>query len=174
MTAPHDASGDATPRHVLPIRASRSGSSLDGIIRDVAADVAQDRRRRRLPHVAITIDIGGGRVAVADAERMRATLLALVAAACNAATAPAPASDGPRLHEVVITAVKTARGIEIEVADSGPGPAFLPADAVAAARGHAERFGGGLMIAACPDGGTAVTLCLPLCREQGQAIRPAA
>lgn len=174
MTAPHDASEDATPRHVLPIRASRPGPALDALVGGVATDVTQERRRQRLPHVAITIDVGGSRAPVGEADRIRAMLLPLVTAACNAATAPAPASDAPRLHEVVITAVETPRGMEIEVADSGPGPAFLSPDAVAAARSHTERLGGGLVVAACPDGGTAVTLSLPSCREQGRAIRPAA
>jgi hypothetical protein len=174
MTAPHDASGDATPRHVLPIRGSQDANSLRDVIGSVVAEVAEDRRRRRLPHVSMTTDIGGGRAPVADAGRVRAVLRPLVAAACEAATAPGPASDGPSLHEVVITAVETHRGVEIEVADSGPGPAFLSADVVADARGHTERLGGSLIVAACPDGGTAVTVCLWSCQDQRQAIRPAA
>lgn len=174
MTPSHDASRDATPRHVLPLRASQVGPSLDGIVRGVAAEVEQDRREQRRRPVSITIDVGARRTSVADFDGVRELLLPLVAAACDAATAPAPASDGPPLHEVVITAVETSRGVEIEVADSGPGPARLSADVVAAARRHAERLGGKLMITACPDGGTAMTLCLPSTREQAQAIRPAA
>ncbi len=174
MTAPHDASGDAAPRHVLPMRGSQETPSLRAIIGRVATDVTEDRRRRRLSHVTITVDVGGTRLPVADADQLRAAIVPLVATACEAATAPVPASDGPRLHEVVVTAVETGHGVEIEIADSGPGPAFLPTDALAAARGHAERLGGSLIVAACPDGGTAVTLCLRSCQEQRRAIRPAA
>jgi signal transduction histidine kinase len=148
--------------------------SLDDIIQGVVTDVTEVRRRRRLPHVAITIDVGASSPFVAEADRMNALLLPLVAAACEAATAPTPASDGPPLHEVVITAVETSHGIEIEVADSGPGRTMVPDEGIATARSLAERLGGGLVVAACPDGGTAVTLCLPSCREQGPAIRAAA
>ena len=174
MTATHDAFGDATPRHVLPLRSSRGGITLNALLRSVVDEVAGQRRRQRLPQVAITIDAGQSREPAADADRVKATLTLLVSAACDAATVPDPASDGPRLHEVVVTAVETSHGTEIEVADSGPGPEFRVPDAFAAAQRHAERLGGSLVVMACPDGGMAVTLRLGSCHDHGQAIRPAA
>ncbi len=173
MTAPHDASCDDGPRHVLPMRESRRMPCLMDVLSSIAADVTADRRKRRLPEIAITLDVEGNREPAADADAIRAGLVPLVAAACEAAAGPAPPSDGPDLREVIITAVDTPRGIEIEVADSGPGPACIPQAALSAARGQAESHGGHLDVVACPEGGSAVTFCLPS-RVHGLSIRPAA
>lgn len=174
MTTPNDASRGDSPRHVLSIRDLRQTPSLDEALRSVVADIAADRRLRRLPEVDVSVDPGNIRDGVVGNDAIVACLTPIVAIACEAACAPVRASDGPRLREVTITAVDTPHGLEIEVADSGPGPEFLRAEAIGVARTAVERLGGGLVVTACPEGGAAVTLSLPPCRTHGQSMRPAA
>jgi signal transduction histidine kinase len=169
MTASHDPSADDLPRDLLPLRPTRSGPCLADLLTAIVSDVAADRRRRGLPPVRIELDAAAGQPPVGDDAFLRAGLLPLVAAACEAAADGSLASDAPRLREVVITAVETRHGLEIEVADSGPGPGSLPAAPLAAARGLSERFGGDVRVAACPEGGTAVTLRFPARRQQSMA-----
>jgi len=174
MTTPNDASRGDAPRHVLSIRDLRQTPSLDEAIRSVVADIAADRRLRRLPEVDVSVDPGSIRAGAVDNDAIAACLTPIVAIACDAACAPVRASDGPRLREVTITAVDTLRGLEIEVADSGPGPDFLRPETLGVIRTAVERLGGGLVVTACPEGGAAVTLSLPCLVAHGQSMRPAA
>jgi hypothetical protein len=148
--------------------------SLGSLLKAIAGDVTASRRGRRLPEVTITLDIESGHEPMVDAEALRAGLAPLVSAACEAAGGPAPASDSPSLHEVIITVVATPRVLEIEVASSGPGPECLSACDLAAAGDLAADVGGRLVVTPCPEGGTAVTLCLPFRHAYGQSVRPAA
>ena len=54
----------------------------------------------------------------------------------------------------------------VEVIVDVPG---IPAAALAAARGLADRFGGDVQVVACPEGGAAVTLRLPTRRHRSLA-----
>ncbi len=174
MTTSHDASRTDGPRHVLPLRGPRRSDSLGTLLKTIADDVTSSRRGRRLPEVSITLDVMSGHEPTIDAEALRTGLAPLVAAACEAASGPAPASDAPQLREVVVTVVGTPRGLEIEVASSGPGPECLSSFNLAAARDFTEHFGGRVEVTACPEGGTAVTLCLPPRHVYGLSVRPAA
>lgn len=169
MTAPHDPAFGDHPRDLLPLRPARTGASLADLLAAIATEVAADRRRRGLPPVRIEIDAAPCQPPAGDDAVLRAGILPLVAAACEAAAGVSLASDAPRLREVVITTVETGHGLEIEVADSGPGPVGLPAEPLAAARGLSERFGGEVRVSACPEGGTAVTLRFPARRRQSLA-----
>jgi len=169
MTDPHDPTAGITPRDLLPLRPARDGTSLAELVATIAVDVAAARQRSGLPPVTIDVDVAAGHTLPGDAATLRAGLLPLVAAACEAAAGATLASDSPRLREVVVTTVATPAGLEVEVADSGPGPVGIPAAALAAARGLADRFGGDVRVVACPEGGAAVTLRLPTRRHRSLA-----
>jgi hypothetical protein len=68
---------------------------------------------------------------------------------------------------VVVTTIDTGDALEIEVADSAADAARQQA-AVADLRPLVDRAGWGLSLAACPDGGTAVTLRIP--RRRGRSL----
>jgi signal transduction histidine kinase len=174
MTVSHDASSFDGPRHVLPLRGPRQAASLEAVLTSIAADTTASRRQRRLPDVTITLDVLPSHAPAVDVESLRAGLASLVATACDAAAAPGHASDAPSLCEVVITVVDTPRGLEIEVANSGPGPEGLAASGLAATRGFAHQSGGSVRVASCPEGGAAVTLCLPSRRGDDRSVRSAA
>ncbi len=173
MASSHDAFGTDGPRHVLPIRTPLQPESLSDLLAAIVAGVTVDRRHRHLPAVTISLDVMASWAPDVDAEALRASLTHLVAAACEAAAGPAPASDGPCLREVVITAVDTPRGLEIEVANSGAGPDSLAQVGLTAARSFAQHMGGSLDVTACPEGGAAVTLGFPS-RRVARSVRPAA
>lgn len=113
--------------------------------------------RRDCPAVRIICDVDPRLAAVGDPRLFGRLLADLVQQAALAAVIPDPHSDLPPLREVVITAVETGAAVEIEVADSGATRRGVSGDLEAVA----ARLGGTLGIAACPEGGTAVTLRLP-------------
>jgi hypothetical protein len=151
---------EADDRRVLPLRPA-AGRSLVTLLDAVVAEVAAEREAAGLPSVSIVLDAAGSRIESASLDVVRASLSSLVAAAADAA-----ATAMPRLREVVITALDTTGGLEIEVADSGPG--VLPA-AVAAVCPAVERIGGTVAWRGCPEGGLAVTLRLPHRRLESRA-----
>jgi len=169
MTASPDSSPDSSPRHLLPLRPTSADEPLAQRLETLVAELTADRRRRGLPDVRIELDVDSDHTLPAELATIRAGLGPLLVAACDAAAAESLSGSGPRLREVVITSVETAAGLEIEVADSGPGPAGIPAAAIAAARQFAYRCGGDVFLAACPEGGAAVTLRLPRRRRQSRA-----
>jgi hypothetical protein len=131
---------------------------------------AADAARRHCPGVRLVCDVDPGIGMHGDphlAGRLLESLLeSLLRRACEAASLRDPHSDLPPLREVVVTAVDTAAGVEIEVADSGAHRTTVcPADLAALA----ARLGGSLAVAACPEGGMAFTLRLPRRRVQGMA-----
>lgn len=151
----------AEPR-ILPM--PTAGIAVRALLDDaVAAAVA-----RAPAGVAVSIDAPSAARIAADPGILRGLLDRLVTAAVAAAAAPLPRGDGPPLREVVITVVEMADAVELEIADSGP---------VAAAdercpqplRELAARCGCGLHVAACPEGGTAVTVRLPRREARRQA-----
>ncbi len=167
MTPSPDPSAGNPLRHLLPLPTT-ADAGLAPLLRSLVADLVAERHRRGLPAVRIELDVASDHTLPAEPATIRAGLAPLLAAACDAA-ARGPAGGGPRLHEVLITSVATSAGLELEVADSGPGLAGLPAAAVAAARQFAGRCGGDVQLAACPEGGAAVTLRLPRRRRQSRA-----
>jgi len=154
----------ADDQHVLPLRPAVTKPALTDLLASVVATLAAERRERGLPPIGVTLDASAAELPVGDVGLLVDLLGALVESACEAAAA-AP----PRLREVVVTTVAGPDGLEIEVADSGPGPAAGPEPALASARPLAERLGGTLTVRGCPEGGTAVTLHLPRRGRQRQA-----
>ena len=150
--------GPNTQPHILSLRGE--AALADQVLRAVEA------ARRHCPGVRLVCDVDPGIGMHGDPHLAARLLESLVRRACEAASQPDPHSDLPPLREVVVTAVDTAAGVEIEVADSGARrTAACPADLA----GLAARLGGSLAIAACPEGGMAVTLRLPRRRIQGMA-----
>jgi two-component system sensor histidine kinase HydH len=125
--------------------------------------------------VDVTVDVPRYLGLLADREMMRAAILNLVVNAVEAMT------HGGRL---VVTSYIGAHGLELEVADSGPGlsdqvlghmfePFFTTKSdgtglGLAIVHRIAELHGGRVLAANCPEGGAAFTLQLP------QAARKAA
>lgn len=150
-------SPDAQP-HILSLRGAAA-------LADQVARVVEDAERQH-PGVRLVCDVAPGLGMQVDPQLLARLLDALVCRACEAAAERDPHSDLPPLREVVVTAVDTPSAIEIEVADSGAARRqACPAEAASLA----ARLGGSLAVAACPEGGTAVTLRLPRRRAQGMA-----
>lgn len=150
------ASGDNEP-HILPLRAAASVGDL------VAVAVAA--ARRGCPAVRFACDVDPRITVAGEPQPLAALLDALVRQAVAAAVVPDPQSDLPPLCEVVVTAVETGPALEIEVADSGAFRAAVAGDL----QTLAARIGGTLVVTACAEGGTAVTLRLPRRRARGMA-----
>jgi signal transduction histidine kinase len=118
--------------------------------------------------IATHIDADPHAQLIADPDLLRRALVNLVLNALDVM---------PRGGELVMTACQTRRGLEIEVADSGPGitegdlprlfEPFFTTKGTGTGLGLAivERIAsahGGIVYAAnCPEGGAAFTLCLP-------------
>lgn len=118
--------------------------------------------------ITVTCDAPLELRAQADADMLRRALLNLILNAVDAM---------PHGGQLDVTTCRTPLGIEIEVADSGPG---LPLDALtrlfepffttksngtglglAIVERIAEAHGGQVLAMNCPQGGAAFTLCLP-------------
>jgi signal transduction histidine kinase len=114
------------------------------------------------------IDCPSGLVVDADGDMLRRAMLNLLLNALDAL---------PAGGEIVITACLTAAGLEIEVADSGPGipqplidrlcePFFTTKSSgtglgLAIVERIAAAHGGRVLVANCPEGGAAFTLLIP-------------
>ncbi len=142
--------------HVLPLRAVSGHTVLAGLLESLAVEVATERLARGLGEVSLVLDVTDSHAAEVEPSLLREAIRPLLVAACDAA-----AKAAPRLREVVVTSVAGPAGLEIEVADSGPGPEAGTLATTTAARPIVERLGGTLVCSACPDGGSAVTLRLP-------------
>jgi hypothetical protein len=159
---------------LLPLRSGGDPNRIDQIVREVVAEAKRERTQRMLPEIPVETDIAAGHATSIDADTLRACLLPLVRAACQATALSLGTPGGsPGLTEVVVTSIDTGTAIEIEVADSGtgsPGDAAPATEAaVAKVRALADRYGGGVEVAACPEGGLAVTLRFPHRRVRGMA-----
>ena len=151
-----DAADDTGPR-ILPIWAVPTVGDL------VATAVAA--ARRDAPAVRFACDIDPQLARCGDPQPLAGLLAAVMQQAVAAAIVPDPHSDLPPLREVVVTAVDTGTAVEIEVADSGAARVPVTADLET----MAARLGGSLVVAACPEGGTAITLRVPRRRARGMA-----
>ena len=119
-------------------------------------------------HIAVRIDCGRGEWMHADREMVRRGLLNLVLNAVDAM---------PHGGELSLTTCRTPAGLEIEVADSGPGvppriaehlfePFFTTKSSgtglgLAIVERIAQAHGGRTIVANCPEGGAAFTLVIP-------------
>lgn len=119
-------------------------------------------------NIVTHIDVDPEALIVADPDMLRRAIVNLVLNALDVM---------PGGGELVMTACQTRRGLEIEVADSGPGitsgalprlfePFFTTKGAgtglgLAIVERIAAAHGGIVYAANCPEGGAAFTLCLP-------------
>jgi signal transduction histidine kinase len=119
-------------------------------------------------HIELRLDVSPEAVASADRDMVRRAVLNLVLNALDAM---------PSGGELVVTTCRTRFGLEIEVADSGPGidqetlqhlfePFFTTKSngtglGLAIVERIAEAHGGHVLAANCPEGGAAFTLCIP-------------
>ncbi|MFM7243591.1 MAG: hypothetical protein ACKO40_05355 [Planctomycetaceae bacterium] len=154
MRQPHHAVPDSAEPRILHL--PTAGVALRGLL-DEAVSAARSRHADA-EIVEVAIDAAPGTRVPGDAAALRGLVDRLVSDALVAATRSS--GDGPPLHEVVVTVVETADAIEVEIADSG---SCTPADdrCPAAMRELATRCGCRLHVAACPEGGMAVTVRLP-------------
>jgi hypothetical protein len=162
------AAGDAADQpHILRIGTPADSPASEprwvsprGMIESIVAEVRDrhDRREHRLPAPRIEIDVPAGHAVHADPAVLRRIFEILLGNAVDAAAQAAIPRGVPPVREVVVTSVDSIDAIEIEVADSGPGPAVA---AGVRLFGLVERLGGTLHAINCPEGGTAYTLRLP-------------
>lgn len=122
----------------------------------------------------ILVDVDRGHTVDADAGVVRRVLATLIRDAVAAAAGPVTASDMPTFREVVITSVRTADSIEIEIADSSDPDGETIGMAIGAAESMVVRLGGALRIYRCPEGGKAVTVSLPRKQVAAGGLRRAA
>lgn len=167
MTVP--SSADADRPRILSLGANRS--TVGQLSADVVDELTRSRLERGLPAVAITCDVDDMPLGESEAAAWRELLVILVGAACDASAGFVPPRGVPCLREVLVTGVVTPDGLELEVADSGPGlaaaaPTATTSRLLASARPLAERLGGTLAMCDCPSGGLAVTIHVPRRRVQ--------
>lgn len=166
MTVP--SSADADRPRILSLAVGRT--TVGQLCAEVIDAVTRERIRRDLPTVAIVCDVDDMPLGADEADHWRALLAALLTAACEATAGFTPPRGVPCLREVLVTGVVTAAGLELEVADSGPGLAAATSGrTLASARPLAERVGGMLVPCDCPSGGLAVTVRVPRRRVQRRA-----
>jgi signal transduction histidine kinase len=138
---------------------------LTGLIDDVCQSLAPQLRAQG---IALRIDAGRSLFARADRDMVRRAVLNLLLNAVDAM---------PHGGELVVTVCAGRFGMEIEVADSGPGidqntlkhlfePFFTTKSngtglGLAIVERIAEAHGGHVLAANCPEGGAAFTLCIP-------------
>lgn len=143
---------DHHDRMILPMVPPR------GLLEAILAEVRAVCADRGIADCHVTLDVADRHVLQVDPATVRDILAGLLLRAFENAARPAASSDAPQVREIVVTSVEHADAIELEVADSGPPSDSVSDDALAAL---VAAVGGGLSVAACPEGGRAVTLRLP-------------
>jgi len=151
---------DFPDRMILPMVPPR------GLLEAILEEVRRHCADRGIPDCHVTLDVADRHVLQVDPSTVRDILAGLLLRAFDNAARPAAASDAPHVREIVVTSIEHAHAIEIEVADSGP-VSSVTADA--ALEPLVAAVGGMLSVAACPEGGRAVTLRLPHRRLRRQA-----
>lgn len=143
----------------------RQDVDVVALIEDVCESLAPQLAAQ---HIRTTVEAPPDARIAADQHMLRRALLNLVINAIDAM---------PTGGELVITAVADDRGVELEVADSGPGipenvrrrmfePFFTTKSegtglGLAIVQRIAEAHGGQLIVANCAEGGAAFTLRIP-------------
>jgi signal transduction histidine kinase len=164
---------DATVNELLNFTAERdprlASISLRGLLDEVCGALQPQMTAQ---HVLCCLDVERGVQLMADHAMLRRALLNLLLNALDAMP------DG---GELLVTACATPTGLEIEVADSGPGlsveaqrrafePFFTTKErgtglGLASVHRMAEIHGGDVTAANCPQGGAAFTIRLPYARR---------
>jgi len=165
---------DATVGDLLQFTSQRepraSEVSVSKLLVDVCTGLAPQLAAQ---HIAADIDCGHDIVVRADADMLRRAVLNLVLNAVDFM---------PSGGQLVLSGLETDYGVEIEVADSGPGlpggnaqkvfePFFTTKSGgtglgLAIVSRIAEAHGGSISAMNCPEGGAAFTLRIP-CNAKG-------
>jgi two-component system sensor histidine kinase HydH len=160
---------DATVNDLLHFTADRDPQlrlvDLRSLIEDVHASLAPQLAAQA---VHTTVDVPERLVVSADRDMLRRAILNLTLNALDAM---------PSGGELVVTSYSGPRGVELEIADSGPGlsdevctrafePFFTTKSGgtglgLAIVSRIAEAHGGDIVAANCPEGGAAFTLRFP-------------
>ncbi len=160
---------DTTVNDLLSFSAQRDPCPLQLDLRELVDGVlAAVAPQLRAQQIDVTLDIPPGTTLLADRDMLRRAVLNLVLNALDAMP------DG---GELVITSWQGPQGVELEVADSGPGldeqvrrRAFEPFFStkpggtglgLAVVYRAAEAHGGDVHVLNCPEGGAAFTLRIP-------------
>lgn len=174
--AVHEPDAGAGEHAIGHISARRARLAWVDVRRLVDAACARFAERTKAAQIEVTIDVPGELGVLADGEMLELAFTHLVANALEAMPA------GGRL---VITSYCGHGGLELEVADSGPGlsddalgRAFEPfyttkrdgaGLGLAKVRRVAMAHGGDVVAANCPEGGAAFTLRFPARAQQSAA-----
>jgi len=160
---------DAMVHDMLNFTADREAKLLPLNVPALVDDVLSSLRPQfDAQGIQLIVDSPSSLVVAADPEAVRRALLNLVLNAVDAM---------PHGGELVVTTVTCRDGVEIEVADSGPGltdeakrrafEPFFTTKASGIGLGLAivqrliEAHGGGIGVCNCPEGGAAFTIRLP-------------
>jgi signal transduction histidine kinase len=160
---------DTTVNDLLSFSAQRDPCAVRLDLRDLVDGVlAAVAPQLHAQAIEVTVDVPPGTLLLADHDMLRRAVLNLVLNALDAM---------PEGGELVITSWQGSQGLELEVADSGPGlseearrRAFEPFFStkpggtglgLAVVYRTAEAHGGDVHVLNCPEGGAAFTLRIP-------------
>jgi signal transduction histidine kinase len=160
---------DVTVNDLLHFTSERDPSLTSFRLTELFDDVRQSLAPQfEAQQIDCKVQVAAGLSLTADREMLRRAVLNLVLNAVDAL---------PEGGELTLTGVATSRGVEIEVADNGPGlsdevrrrafePFFTTKSngtglGLAIVYRVAEVHGGDVSAANCPEGGAAFTLRLP-------------
>jgi signal transduction histidine kinase len=147
--------------------------SLDLLVREVCHDLAPQLSAQG---ICIDVDIPAGLAVTADRDMLRRATLNLILNALDAM---------PQGGELTVTGTADFGGVELEIADSGPGitedaqrrlfePFFTTKQSgtglgLAIVERIASAHGGDVQASNCPQGGAAFTIRIPLHRLEAAA-----
>ena len=160
---------EATVGDLLHFSSQRDARRQRVVIRGLIEELLESLEPQlAAQNIRASVDCAAGLVASVDPEMLRRSLLNLMLNALDVL---------PAGGELVITVCATAAGLEIEVADSGPGvpsplterlfePFFTTKSGgtglgLAIVERIAAAHGGRVTVTNCPEGGAAFTLILP-------------
>ena len=162
----HDTS--AAKPQILSLQAAAQ-PALRRLLEGIAADAARCLRDRGLPPVTIVLDVAESHDLAADPAVLETLLRTAMLRAVDQSAVPPAGREVPHIAEVVVTSIDLGDAVEIEIADAGPGLTATTRSISEELRPHADRVGVEVTAAACPVGGTAVTLRFPRRRARSLA-----
>ena len=168
---------DATVNDLLSFTAHREPQWRSFILQDLVEEIFDSLAPQlEAQRIDVSLDVPPNSVVTADREMMRRAILNLVLNSIDAM---------PRGGEIVVTSYLRRGGLELEIADSGPGlpdddkgkvfDPFFTTKATGTGLGLSivnrivEAHGGRVTAMNCPEGGAAFTIELPPRRAMGVA-----
>lgn len=168
---------DATVNDLLSFTAHREPQWRSFILQDLIEEIIDSLAPQfEAQRIDVSLDVPPNTVVTADREMMRRAILNLVLNSVDAM---------PHGGEIVVTSYQRRGGLELEIADSGPGlpedskgkvfDPFFTTKATGTGLGLSivnrivEAHGGRVTAMNCPEGGAAFTIELPPRRAMGVA-----